>query len=262
MKRTLVAAFLLSATLSACAESSQDEAAPAPSVGAALSAPITIGYLSEDTDTLTATATVAASPRSIALQVRMSLAAVPPEVIAELRSKEELVVTLEDGLDAWTIREGVNGVASLDLEGLAGFLAGANRPTMCGSQIAKARVLVSDGTTTFPARVAVLESRGLFGLYDDPDCLEKETWEWSWVPPFRWQTAEWCESRYGGSGCSAVVDCGTALGGTRRCSGTCLQVDGVLNDVCKCDINETTCCNTPIPPIRPQVQQNAADVEF
>ena len=262
MKRSLVAGILFTATLSACAESTQDEADPAPSVGAALSAPITLGYLSEDADTLTATASVAASPRSLSLQVRMSMPAVPPEIIAELRSKEELRVTIEGGLDAWTIREGVNGVASLDLEGLAAFLAGPTHPTMCGSQIAKARVMLSDGTTMFPARVSVLESRGLFGLYDDPDCLEKETWEWSWVPPFRWQVAEWCEARNGGSGCSAVVDCGTALGGTRRCSGTCYQVDGVLNDVCKCDINETTCCNAPLPPQRPVVQQNAAEVEF
>lgn len=241
MKRTLATGCILACVVACGTEDVQDDTRDDRTVEDRLSGPITIRYAAEVGNSLKATAYLTTNTRSVALKLTMPFTgdtALPASTLERFRADQAIEVTIVDGLHSWTVRAGANDLKSLNLtEFVDLYETSPSFSTVCGAEIAKAHVVLSDGKDTFEARLSVLDPWRLMGLYETNACEEFDDYG----------TYGWC-SRINGVPCSAVVDCGSALGGTRRCDGDCYLDVGVFNDVCKCSINETACCNAILPP--------------
>ena len=233
-------------------EDTNDPIESFPTVEERLSSPITLRYLGEDGPMISATAFVFTSSRPLALQISMRNAgdgALSPETLARFRVEKQIEVTVEDGLDAWAVRGQMSDIDKLDRAAFYTYFETADAfPTICGDQIAKARLVLSDGAHTFKSRITVMDPFRPFGLYNSSHCVE-HVW------------GDKCERVSADIPCSTVIDCGTALGGTRRCTGECKFTKGAWyeDDTCHCEINEATCCAQTLPP-RPT--KTEAQTEF
>jgi hypothetical protein len=222
-------------------EHTDDPIEALPSVEERLSSPITLRYLGEEGTTITATAFIFTSSRPLALRVSMPNTgdgALSSDALARLRTEMQIEVTVESGLDAWAVRGVGNKVDKLDGAAFYTYFETSEAfPTLCGDQIAKARLLLSDGAHTFKSRFTVMDPFRPFGLYNTTHCKENG-----------WFEANSCTRVSADIPCSHVIDCGTALGGTRRCTGECKFIGGFWDDLCQCEVNEATCCAQTLPP--------------
>jgi len=243
MKRYVVVGYIL-ACFTACKTVENTPIESVPSVEDRLAGPITLTFSSEEGMSVVAISSLSTSSRPLAMRVTMpntGEGALPPETLARLRTEKQIQVTVESGLDKWAVRGDTNATEMIDLQQFIDYFDNAETfLTLCGSDIAKARFTLSDGTHSFKSRITVLDPFRPFGLYPDSQSACKEN---------DWFTANGCTRLNPDIACSAVIDCGTALGGTRRCSGDCRIVTGVFDDVCHCDINESLCCSQTLPPV-------------
>ena len=241
MTRSLVSSIALCLCLAACGtEPVEPGAAAAPSIEEALAAEVTLVYDQESGDTVQATAFVAARPRSLVFKVTMPRegeAALPAATLARLRADRHVDVTIAGGVDAWVVRDPDTRTRVLSLaEFVPYYGTSAVFATLCGDTVAKAQLTLATPDGEFAARVSVLHPMRFFGIYSTTACeTEGGKWKGTCVP-------------IGGVQCSAVVDCGTALGGTRRCGGTCHTIWGWVWNDCMCNVDEVACCNAPLPP--------------
>lgn len=252
MIRPLIASVFALSCLVACA-TDEELAAPTASLDQALAAPITVRYVSETAETIRVSAYVSAAPRGLALNLTLPLvgaASMPPAVAERLRRDHELEVTIVDAMAGWSVRAPDNQLETLATATLAERIATATEfSTLCGDDIAQATVQLTDGDAEFVARVRAQHPLRPYGLHATTGCLEEGVW---FGPNKCTPTLD--------SGCTAVVDCGTVLGGTRVCRGACL-LQGYWNEVCMCNIDEVACCEAIVPPRGPIATEEVTQFE-
>lgn len=217
-----------------------------------LSGSFTIRYKSEDDNTLEVTAAMLTSTRPLILGLSMPMSgdqAIPAAALDRLRADGTLEITIVEGLDQWVVRGNGNELEALTLSELAHFYDTApSFTTICGSAIAKARVTLSASEERFQARISVLDPWQPYAFYEDlhGSCeVIVDSWFWGQYH---------CQQITPGIQCTAIVDCGTILGGTRRCAGDCRVKHGFWGRYCMCEISESLCCNAPTQPTGPSVK--------
>lgn len=241
MTRSTLSSFALCLVLAACGTvPAEPDAVAAPSIEQALDADVTLIYDQEIGDTVQATAFIAAQPRALTIKVTMPRegdTALPAATLARLRHDRHIEVTIVGGTDAWVVRQADAETRVLTLaEFVPYYGTSAAFPTLCGDTVAKSQLTLATSEGEFDARISVLHPMHFFGIYATTACeTEGGKWKGTCVP-------------IGGVQCSAVVQCGTALGGTRRCGGTCHTIPGYVWNDCMCNVDEVSCCTAPLPP--------------